>query len=133
MVRGMEELDEKKSILIIDDEKNICRTLTLIFNKIGYHVETVKTGNKALEKIHKRFFDIALIDIKLPDIEGIELISPLRKIHPSMELIMITGQGSMETAISALNKSETYYITKPLNMDDVLVKIKDLLKSRTQL
>jgi PAS domain S-box-containing protein len=127
----MEELDEKKSILIIDDDENICRTLTLIFNKIDYHVETAKTGNKALEKIRERFFNIALIDIKLPDIEGIELISPFKKKHPNIELIMITGQGSMETAISAIDEGASYYVTKPLNMDDVLVKIKKLFQKQS--
>jgi len=130
MVRGMEVLDEKKSILIIDDDENICRTLTLIFNKIGYHVETVNTGSKALEKIHERFFNIALIDIKLPDIEGIELISPLKIIRPYMELIMITGQGSMETAIRALNEGASSYITKPLNMEELLAKIKELFEKQ---
>jgi len=130
MVRGMEVLDEKKSILIIDDDENICRTLSLILNKKGYHVETVNKGSKALEKIRERFFNITLIDIKLPDIEGIELISPLKKIQPGMELIMITGQGSMETAIGALNEGASSYITKPLNMEELLAKIKEIFEKQ---
>lgn len=67
-------MDKKKSILIVDDDKGTCRTLSLILNKQGYEVETVNTGYKALERVRERSFNLVLLDIKLPDIEGVELI-----------------------------------------------------------
>jgi len=117
-------------IIIIDDDESTCKTLSLIFNKQGYDVESVGTGHEALEKVKKRFFNLALLDIKLPDIEGVELLTPLKKIRPFMDIMMITGLGSIETAIHALNNGASSYITKPLNMDEILVKISDFLEKQ---
>jgi PAS domain S-box-containing protein len=123
-------MDKKKSILIVDDDKGTCRTLSLIFNKKGYEVVTVGTGHDALEKAKGRFFNLALLDIKLPDIEGIELLVPLKKIHPDMETMMITAYSSVETVIKALNKGASAYITKPLNIDEILIKIRNTLEKQ---
>lgn len=123
-------MDEKKSILIVDDDESICRTLMLIFKKKNYEIETVGTGFKAIERVKKRFFNITLLDIKLPDIQGIELIKPLKEIHPDMEVIIITAHASLETAISALNEGSSAYITKPFNMERVFVKIKNVLEKQ---
>jgi len=127
----MEELDEKKSILIIDDDDAICRTLMLILNKIGYHVETAKTGKVALEKVQARYYHVAFLDLKLPDINGLELLQPLKNMHPDIEVMMMTGHGSMESAMHALNLGASSYITKPLNMDEVLSKIRDILEKQS--
>ncbi|MCK4733985.1 MAG: response regulator, partial [Methanophagales archaeon] len=64
----------KRSILVVDDDESTCRTLKLIFGKKGYKVKTVGTGQEAIEKAKGKFFNVALLEIKLPDIEGIELI-----------------------------------------------------------
>ena len=120
----------KESILIVDDDESTCKTLAFIFNKKGYEVETVGTGHDALEKAKGRFFNLALLDIKLPDIEGIELLVPLKKIHPDMETMMITAYSSVETVIKALNKGASAYITKPLNIDEILIKIRNTLEKQ---
>ena len=121
---------DKESILIVDDDESTCKTLAFIFNKKGYEVETVGTGHDALEKAKGRFFNLALLDIKLPDIEGIELLVPLKKIHPDMETMMITAYSSVETVIKALNKGASAYITKPLNIDEILIKIRNTLEKQ---
>lgn len=121
-------MDKKQSILIVDDDVSTCRSLRLIFKKKGYETETAQTGRDALEKIQKRFFNVALLDIRLPDMEGIELQAPLKKMHPDMALIIVTGYASLKTAVQALNNGASGYITKPLDMDEVLSKVRDVLE-----
>ena len=123
-------MDEKGSILIVDDDESTSKTLSLIFGKEGYEAEAAGTGREAIEKAKRRFFNVALLDIKLPDIEGVELLAPLNIMHPDMMMIMITGYASMETAIWALNEGAWAYITKPLNMDEVLFTVRGALEKQ---
>jgi len=125
-----EEMDEKQGILIVDDDESTLLTLALIFDNMGYETETALTGREALEKARERFFNLALLDIKLSDMEGVELLAPLKKMHPSMVVIIITGHASLETAVQAVNEGAAGYITKPLNMDEVLVTVKEGLKKQ---
>lgn len=120
----------KQSILIVDDDESTCRTLTLIFRKKGYKTETAGTGREAIDKAQGRFFNLALLDIKLPDTEGVELLAPLKEMHPDMVMITITGYASLETAIRALNHGASAYITKPLNMDEVLATVREALEKQ---
>ena len=123
-------MDNKESILIVDDDESTRRSLTLVFGEKGYVTETAGTGQEAIEKAHERFFNLALLDIKLPDMEGIELLSPLKEIHPDMVVIMATAYASVETAVRALNEGASAYIHKPLNMDAVLATVNDVLEKQ---
>jgi len=123
-------LESKESIIIIDDDESTCKTLALIFNKKGYDVETVGTGHEAMEKLSKRSFNLAFLDIKLPDIEGVELLKPMKTMYPFMDIMMITGHATIKTAIYALNNGASSYITKPLDIDEILDKINDLLEKQ---
>ena len=80
-------MNEKESILIVDDDENACRSLRLIFEKKGYETETAGTGREAIEKVRRRFFNLALLDIRLPDMEGIELLAPLKAMYPDICLL----------------------------------------------
>jgi PAS domain S-box-containing protein len=122
--------EKKKSILIIDDDESTRKSLTLIFSKKGYEIETVETGHEALEKVKEKFFNLVLVDIKLPDMEGIDLIIPLKEIHPDMAVIMVTAFASMETVMRALNLGASAYITKPLNMEEVFVTVRENLEKQ---
>ena len=126
----MKKTDEKVSILIVDDDENLCKSLALILRKKGYAVETAGTGHEALEKAREGFFNVAFLDIKLPDMEGIELIGPLKELHPDIDMFMITAYASMETAVTALNNGATAYFLKPPDMDEVLVSVKDALEKQ---
>jgi signal transduction histidine kinase len=138
----MEDMNEKEHpsaalrqgsghcILIVDDDESICRSLRLIFKKKGYEVETVGTGREAIEKARARFFNLAFLDIRLPDTAGIELLAPLKEMHPDMAVILVTGYASLETAVQALNEGASGYITKPLNMDEVLATVREALEKQ---
>jgi PAS domain S-box-containing protein len=117
-------------ILIVDDDESICRSLRLIFAKKGYETETAGAGREAIEKARGKFFDLALLDIKLPDVEGLELLAPLRGMHPDIVLIIITGYASLESAVRALNEGASAYIVKPLNMDEVLATVREALEKQ---
>ncbi len=123
-------MDEKMRILIIEDEESSRRTLELILNKSGYEVERAETGQEALAKASENKFNLALLDIKLPDIEGIDLIKPLQKTNPDMEVIMVTGYASVESAVLSLKMGASNYITKPLDMDKMLVEVKNVFNTQ---
>lgn len=120
-------MNSKPRILIVDDDENTRKSLAPIFKEKGYEAETANTGQKALEKARERFFNLALLDVNLPDKKGINLITPLKKLHPDMAVILTTGYASLETAVQALNAGASAYLTKPLNMDEVLVTVGEVL------
>ncbi|MCK4362793.1 MAG: PAS domain S-box protein, partial [Dehalococcoidia bacterium] len=118
-------------ILIVDDDESSRRSLSLILGKNGYEVETAGTGREALEKAQQRFFNLAFLEIRLPDVEGTKLIAPLKEIHPCLAVIMITGYATVETAVQALTNGASAYVTKPLdNMDEVLATLGGLLEKQ---
>ena len=127
----MRDLEEDGArILIIDDDEGSCKTLKLIFEKKGFKTETARTGLDALKMVKNNFFNVVLLDIKLPDIQGIDLLTPLKEIHPDMEVLMVTAYATLETAVRALNEGASAFITKPLNMDEVLAIISKVLEKQ---
>ncbi len=115
------------SVLIVDDDESTRRSLGLIFKKKGHEVETAGTGQEALDKAKSRFFNVALLDIRLPDIEGVEVLASLKTMHPEMAVIMVTGYASLETAVRALNAGASAYVVKPLDMDHVVATVEEAL------
>ena len=123
-------MSEKESILIVDDDEGTRKTLSLIFKRKGYEIETAASGEEAIKQAKKRFFNVVLLDIKLPDMKGVQLLAPLKEMHPDMVIIMVTAHASLETAISALNQGASFYINKPLNMDEVLSTIRQVMEKQ---
>jgi len=123
-------MNRKESILVVDDDEGIRKSLGLIIRRKNYRVETAGTGQEALQKAWGKDIKVALVDLKLPDMEGINLITPLKEMHPELAVIVITGFASIETAIQALNKGASAYITKPLNMDELCAKVEETLEKQ---
>ncbi|MCX5999234.1 MAG: ATP-binding protein [Chloroflexi bacterium] len=121
-------MDEKARILVVDDDESTRRSLSLIFNKQGYETETAGTGREAMDKAERKPFHLAIIDIRLPDMDGTGLLAPLKAKYPDAALIMATAYASTETAVHALNAGASAYVTKPLNMEAVLATIKNTLE-----
>jgi PAS domain S-box-containing protein len=120
-------------ILIVDDNKSLCRSLELIFSKKGYITETAQSGVEALEKANASDFDIAILDLKLPDINGTELLEQFSKSHPAMAIIMATGHASVESAVKALTSQAAAYVTKPIDMDKLLGTVATIYEKQTLL
>jgi len=118
----------KKSILVVDDDPNICKVLATNLKANGYVVKCAGTGKKAIEMSKDEQFNLALIDIRLPDMQGTELLTQLRGTVPKMMKIIITGYPSIENAVEALNKGADAYVIKPLDMEKVLKTVEEKLK-----
>ena len=117
----------KKSILIVDDDKTILRSLRDILQPRGYDIETAETGSEAIERSEAGFYNLALLDIKLPDMEGTELLTRMRRETPRMMKIMVTGHPSLENAVEALNLGADAYIMKPVDPDELLEAVEEKL------
>lgn len=121
---------EKASILIVDDDEVTRKSLSLILGKKGYETEAAGTGQEALEKAQERFFNVALLDLKLPDMEGTELLASLKKMHPDVAVLMITGYASLESAVHSSLEGALAYIAKPLSLNSVLTAVRKALEKQ---
>jgi len=119
---------KKRSVLIVDDDKSILRIFTLILQKQEYETDTAETGEEAMNKISDRPYDLALVDVKLPDIDGIDLLRRMNSTNPSMIKIVITGFASAEDGIKALDSGADAYLVKPVRPEELVRLVKEKLK-----
>jgi len=124
--------EKKKTILIVEDDKAIIETLKEVLQSEGYSVDTAETGREAIQKSNAEFFNLALLDIKLPDIEGTKLLTLMHNNLPKMMKIMITGYPSQENAVEALNLGADAYVIKPVKPEELLTLIEEKLKEQSQ-
>jgi DNA-binding NtrC family response regulator len=123
-------LNSNTRILIVDDDESIRKVLTTILEDNGYTIDAVGTGREAIEKAEETFFNLALIDIRLPDMEGINLLSKIKESTPRMRKIIITGYPTLQNAVEAVNKGADAYLMKPFDVEKVLVTICEQLKKQ---
>jgi DNA-binding NtrC family response regulator len=117
-------------ILVVDDDENIRKVVIAILEDEGYTVESVGTAKEAIEKTKRKFYNIALIDIRLPDMEGIELLTKIRDTTPRMRKVIVTGYPTLQNAVEAVNKGADAYIVKPFDVKKVLKTIEDQLNKQ---
>ena len=124
--------ESKPRILIVEDDENIRKTMKNILQQKGYETDTAKSGQEAEQKAKTNFYNLALLDIKLPDMEGTQLLAKLHKNKPKMVKIMVTGYPSLENAMEALNQGADAYVTKPVKPAKLLALIKEKLEKQNQ-
>ncbi len=117
----------KKSILVVDDDKSILRTFSRILRKCGYEIETAETGKEAIVKASSRHFDLLLLDLRLPDMNGTDLLVKARGQLAHTTKIMITGFPSLESGILAFDEGADAYLTKPVQPRELLTIVEDKL------
>ncbi|PVX23894.1 MAG: hypothetical protein CW691_09425 [Candidatus Bathyarchaeum sp.] len=122
----------KPRILIVEDDENIRETIKNILQQSGYETEAVETGAEAEQKTKNKFYNLALFDIKLPDMEGTKLLAKVHETTPKMVKIMVTGYPSLENAMEALNQGADAYVTKPVKPAKLLALIEEKLKKQSQ-
>lgn len=125
-------MDSSAKILIVDDDENIRKVLMAILEDKGYNMEAVGTAREAIKKTDKKFYNLALIDIRLPDMEGIDLLVKIRDTTPRMRKIIITGYPTLQNAVDAVNRGADAYITKPFDVERVLSTISEQLRKQEQ-
>ncbi len=120
----------KANILVVEDEQAIRDALKMVLEEEGYQTQAAADGKKGMELINMNDFDIVITDLKMPEIDGMTLTRQIQQICPQTSVIIITAHGSLESAIEALRIGAYDYILKPFDFDDVLYKIKRLIKQK---
>jgi CheY-like chemotaxis protein len=127
MLRNTSKCEQK--ILIVDDDKFVLQILTKILEKAGCSVTAVETGQEALTKLQTQTYDAAIIDVRLQDTNGLDLLNRIEKIAPDMTKIMLTGYPSDQDRIRALQQGADYYLAKPIKSETLIEIIERRCKS----
>jgi len=120
------------NILVVDDERSIRNTLKDVLEYEKHAVELAEDGVTALQLIQQKEFDLVLCDIKMPRMDGTELLEKIMEVSPDTQVVMISGHGNIETAVESIKKGAFDFIEKPLDLNRLLVTIKNAL-DKTQL
>src|ERR1700720_770282 len=120
----------KGSILVVDDESEIREGLEILLKSEGYGVSSAETGESGLAKLEQHPFDLLLLDVSLPDRNGLELLREIRKRDPQLSVVLITAYGSIEMARAAFKGGALDYITKPWSNDELLAQVAQAVESR---
>src|SRR5215210_2379458 len=125
-------MSDMPNILIIDDERAIRKTLNEILGFEGYKIEEAGDGEEGLKKFQSAAYDLVLCDIKMPKVDGLEFLSKATAINPDVPIIMISGHGTIETAVEAVKKGAFDYISKPPDLNRLFITIRNA-KDKTSL
>jgi DNA-binding response OmpR family regulator len=131
MMPGQESLpNDRIKVLLVDDEMGFANILTKRLSKRNMEVTPVYTGIEAVQSIRKKDFDVAVLDLKMEDMDGIEVLKIFKKAYPEMAVIMLTGHGSEKAAKEGIELGAFDYLTKPCELDDLLAKIREAYKEK---
>lgn len=119
-----------EKILVVDDEEIIRNSLTLFLENEKYIVDEAENGKVAYDKIMENYYDLVLTDLEMPVMKGIDLLEKISTLTPQVSVIIITAYGSLDTAIRALRNGASDYILKPIEFDELLIKIQRLFESK---
>ena len=120
-------MEKKVNIMVVDDEEIVRDSLTSWLEEDGYHVEAVESGKKALERLPERAWDLMLVDLKMPGMDGIQLMDEVHKASPEMLVIIMTAYATVDTAVKAMKKGAYDYFVKPFNPDDISLTIRKIV------
>ncbi|MBL7083314.1 MAG: sigma-54-dependent Fis family transcriptional regulator [Candidatus Aminicenantes bacterium] len=123
-------MTEKANILVIDDDEAIRDSCSQVFKKEGYSAKTAKDGTEGLKLFKKEFFHAVLLDLKLPDLDGMEILSRIEEENPETPVIIITGFATIESAVEAMKRGASDYLAKPFSPEQLRVITKKVLESR---
>jgi len=117
-------------LLLVDDEDDFRSTLASRLRKRKLDVLDVNDGSKALEMIRTKPVDVAVVDVKMPGMDGLEILRQIKIINPAIEVIMLTGHASVESGIEGMKSGAFDYLMKPCDINDLLVKIEDAYQQK---
>ncbi|MGD9162086.1 MAG: response regulator [Desulfobacteraceae bacterium] len=130
----MEETDKNNSgtikLLFVDDEKGFVHVLSNRLSKRGIDVCRTYSGSEGIRALREQDFDVALLDLKMEDMDGLEVLKIFKKMYPQMAVIMLTGHGSEQAAREGIEYGAFDYLTKPCELDELLEKIHDAMESK---
>lgn len=119
------------NILIIDDEEEFVSLIVKRLGKRGLAAAGVTSGRKGLEHLEAHPVDVVILDVMMPDLNGLETLKEIKKHHPTVEVIMLTGHGSVKTGLEGMSYGAFDYVLKPYNLDELLQKINTAAERKT--
>ena len=116
---------ERIRLLLVDDEEDFRTTLSSRLKKREFEVTQVESGYQALEVIKEQAIDVAIVDVKMPGMDGLETLRQMKQLNPQIEVIMLTGHASVESGIEGMRLGAFDYLMKPCDINDLVLKIGD--------
>ena len=126
----MNETESKERILVIDDDETITAVFRAGLKQEGFTVDVASTGKEAIEKSQGQVYNLALIDIRLPDMEGTKLLTEMKETTPKMRKVIVTGYPDLQNAIASVQKGADFYITKPTKIDELVKVVREQLQKQ---
>lgn len=123
-------MDKPARILVVDDDETVTDALEFVLLNNGYRVDVAANGREAIRKSENTVYNVALIDIQLPDMDGTELLTRLKDTIPKIRKIILTGHPSLQNAMESVNKDADAYLMKPIDMDKLLELVCEQLKQQ---
>ena len=120
-------------VLVVDDEKIAARNLQYILSKEGYTVEVALSGPEAVKMLEaeaENGYDLVLTDLRMPEVDGMQILATARALHPDVEVIMVTGFATVSSALEAVKAGAYHYLAKPYNISEVRLVVRDALEKR---
>src|SRR5580765_8993618 len=117
-------------ILVVDDEQSMAQFLAIVLRKDGYQVSTVQNGRDAMDKVKVEAFDVVITDIKMPGVDGIQVLQGIKKHDPSLPVVLMTAYASQQSAIDAVNLGAFQYLIKNAKNDEIKLIVRNALEMR---
>ncbi len=124
---------EKMRIMLVDDEERYLQTTQKLIEKKGYEVLTALSGEEALEKLKPQNVHVVILDVKMPGMDGNQVLKAIKTLYPLVEVIMLTGHGTMDSAIDGLKSGAFDYLVKPVDIDEIIEKAMEAFEKRYNL
>jgi DNA-binding NtrC family response regulator len=124
---------EKLKMMLVDDEERFLSTTKKLLSRKGIEALTASSGAEALEKLKTRNIQVVILDVKMPGMDGIETLKQIKRQFPLVEVIMLTGHGTVESAVEGLKSGATDYLTKPTDIAELLKKAEEAFDKRQRL
>jgi len=125
-------MDEMR-IMLVDDEEGFLSTTKNVLERKGINVTTATSGSEALEKLTQGNIDVVILDVKMPGMDGVSALKAIKSRYSSVEVIMLTGHGTMESALDGLRSGASDYLTKPVEIDELIAKADEAFARRKYL
>lgn len=122
---------EKLRVLLVDDEREFLETLIKRLRKRNLEVGAANSGEEALQVLRETPMDVVVLDVRMPGMDGIQVLREMKRINPLTQVIMLTGHASVEVAVEGMELGAFDYLMKPANLDELLYKIQDAYKAKT--
>jgi len=120
-------------IMLVDDEERFLLTTSKLLSKKGYEVLTATSGTEALKLLEKHDVHVVILDVKMPGLDGVATLKEIKKLFPLVEVIMLTGHASVDSAVDGLKSGAFDYVTKPCDIDQLLEKAEEAFEKRQRL